>query len=222
MLRILLRRMFIIGYQQLHWFFIMKKLLIPIVLLASTIGVAKAQQPGNSIGIKAGYGITSLSGSTSGGYSSVNHSAYQAGLMADVYLGEVVSFHPEVLYTKQYFDATDLVSMSRDIDYLNVPLLARYHADGLFFEAGPEVNFALSGKDEAGTDIKSRDVTPVSLNYIVGLGYQLPVGLSLGVRYDGGISHTYKDAAANSLGAGNLRASTFWFNLGYAFGGTGR
>jgi hypothetical protein len=199
----------------------MKKLILPIVLLASTIGVAQAQQPANSIGLKVGYGITSLSGS-SGGYSSVNHSAYQAGLMGDVYFGEAISFHPEALYTKQYFDAKDLLNQSRDIDYINVPLLARYHADGLFFEAGPEVNFALSGKDEAGADIKSRDVTPVAIDYVVGLGYELPMGLSLGVRYDGGISHTYKDTAANGLGTGNLRSSTFWFNLGYAFGGTGR
>lgn len=200
----------------------MKKIILPIVLLASTVGVAQAQQPANSIGIKAGYGITSLTGNTSSGYTSKSHSAYQAGLMGDVYFGEAISFHPEALYTKQYFDATDLVNLSRDVDYINVPLLARYHADGLFFEAGPEVNFALSAKNEGGADIKSRDVTPVAFNYVVGLGYQLPVGLSLGVRYDGGISHTYKDTAANNLGTGNLRSSTFWFNLGYAFGGTGR
>ncbi|GAB2855889.1 porin family protein [Hymenobacter ruber] len=199
----------------------MKNLILPIALLASTIGVARAQQPANSIGLKVGYGITSLSGS-SAGYSSTTHSAYQAGLMGDVYFGEVVSFHPEALYTKQYFDTKDVAAFNRDIDYINVPLLARYHADGLFFEAGPEVNFALSGKNEDGADIKSRDVTPVALDYVVGLGYELPVGLSLGVRYDGGISHTFKDAAGDGLGTGNLRTSTFWFNLGYAFGGTGR
>lgn len=86
----------------------MQKLFLPIALLASTIGVAQAQQPANTIGIKAGYGITSLSG-TSPGYTSVNHAAYQAGLMGDLYLTEVVSIHPELLYTKQYFDATDLL-----------------------------------------------------------------------------------------------------------------
>jgi hypothetical protein len=106
------------------------------------------------------------------------------------------------------------------VDYINVPLLARYHADGLFFEAGPEVNFALSAKDEGGADVKSRDVTPVALDYVVGLGYELDMGLSLSVRYDGGISHAYKDAAANNLGTGNLRSNTFWFGLGYAFGGS--
>lgn len=110
----------------------MKRIITTLALLAGAATAAQAQTPSNTIGIKAGYGITSLSGSSTG-YSSVSHSAYQAGLMADLYLGEVLSFHPEALYTKQYFDATDLVALSRDVDYINVPLLARYHADGLFF-----------------------------------------------------------------------------------------
>lgn len=195
----------------------MQKLFLPIALLASTIGVAQAQQPVNTIGIKAGYGITSLSG-TSPGYTSVNHAAYQAGLMGDLYLAEVVSIHPELLYTKQYFDATDLSKKSRDVDYINLPVTVRYHAGGLYFEAGPEVNFALTAVDEDKRDVKSRDMTPVVLNYVVGLGYELPMGLSVNIRYDGGISHTYKTSAEDHLGEGNLRASTFWFGLGYAFG----
>ena len=83
---------------------------------------------------------------------------------------------PRSAVTKQYFDATDLTNLSRDVDYINVPLLARYHADGLFFEADLEVNFALSAKSEAGADVKSRDVTPVALNYMVGLGLSSPGG----------------------------------------------
>ena len=89
---------------------------------------------------------------------------------------------------------------SRDIDYINVPLTLRYHADGLFFEAGPEANFAIKAVNEAGADVKSNDVTPVTLNYVVGLGYELPMGLSANIRYDGGISRTYKTTAANGLG----------------------
>ncbi|MDQ2769935.1 MAG: PorT family protein [Bacteroidota bacterium] len=194
----------------------MKKALLTLALAA---GIASAQAQTNTIGIKAAYGITSLSG-TSPGYSSVSHSAYQAGLMGDLFLADVVSIHPELLYTKQYFDATDLANKSRDIDYINLPVTVRYHADGLYFEAGPEVNFALTAKNENGDDVKSRDVTPVVLDYVVGLGYELKSGLSANIRYDGGISHTYKTAAANDLGTGSLRASTFWFGLGYAFGGS--
>ena len=198
----------------------MKKALLTLALAA---GIASAQAQTNTIGIKAGVGISSLAGTLSN-YSSLNHVAYQAGLMGDLFLGEVVSFHPEALYTKLYFDATEsgktsLDPLSRDVDYINVPLLVRYHADGLFFEAGPEVNFALSAKNEAGSDVKG-DVTAVPIDYVVGLGYELKSGLSASVRYDGGISKTYKTSAGNGLGNGNLRSSTFWFGLGYAFGGS--
>ena len=194
----------------------MKKALLTLALAA---GIASAQAQSNTIGIKAAYGITSLSGSSKD-YTSVSHAAYQAGLMADLYMTDVVSLHPELLYTKQYFDATDLLKKSRDVDYLNLPVTVRYHADGLYFEAGPEVTFALTAVDEDKKDVKNRDVTPVVLNYVVGLGYELPMGLSANIRYDGGISHTYKSSAENDLGTGNLRASTFWFGLGYAFGGS--
>ena len=175
-----------------------------------------------SFGITAGYGRTSLTGKNSN-YNSQTHSAYQVGLTADAYQGEVLSFHPELLYTLQYYDATEgnsssLAALSRDVSYINVTLLARYHADGLFFETGPEVNFALAAKNEVGNSVKS-DVSPVVLDYVVGLGYQLNGGSSIGIRYDGGITNTYKDTANNGLGNGKLENSTFWLNLGYSFGG---
>ena len=83
----------------------MKKALLALGLLAGTAGAARAQQPTNTIGLAAGYARTTLSGGGEA-YSATSHSAYQAGLTADVYLSEVVSFHPEVLYTMRYFDAT--------------------------------------------------------------------------------------------------------------------
>lgn len=201
----------------------MNNIILPIVLLASTIGVAQAQNPASTIGITAGYGRTSLLKNNQ--YSPTTHSAYQAGLTADVYVAQALSFHPEVLYTLQYYDATQpggngsLDALSRDISYINVPLLARYHADGLFFEAGPAVNFALAAKNEAGDNVKSMDVNPVVLNYVVGLGYQLNNGPSIGIRYDGGASNTYKSNAGTVLGSGAFKSSTFWLNLGYSFGG---
>jgi len=88
----------------------------------------------------------------------------------------------------------------------------------LFFEAGPEVNFALAAKNETGNDVKN-DFNTVALDYVVGLGYQLNHGPSIGIRYGGGATNTFKSAAANGLGGGGLKNNTFWLNLGYSFGG---
>jgi len=192
----------------------MQKHALTLALLLLAVGAARAQQPANTVGITLGYGRTNLR--DSGPYSSVKHSAYQAGLNADVYLGEMFSFHPEALYTLQYFDATNS-DFSRDISYINVPLLARLHASGFFFEAGPEVNFALGAKNEAGDNVRS-DVNPVVLDYVLGLGYQLGSGLGLGVRYEGGASNVFKNNTSTVIGNNSLKSNTFWVNLSYAFG----
>jgi opacity protein-like surface antigen len=197
----------------------MKKIVAVLVLLLGAAGATQAQhggQPANTIGISAAYARTNLSGSGSVPYSSTSHSAYQAGLTADVYLSEVVSFHPEVLYTMRYFDASN-ADLNRDVTSLDVPLLARYHADGLFFEAGPQVGLPLTAKNEAGNDVKS-EVRKVALDYVVGLGYQLNHGPSLGIRYDGGATPLFKSGAA-AFGTDKLRSHTVLLVLGYSFGG---
>ena len=192
----------------------MKKHALTFALLLGMAGAVQAQQPANNVGITLGYGRTNIR--DNGPYYAMKHSAYQAGLNADVYFSEMVSFHPEALYTLQYFDATN-ADYNRDISYINVPLLARLHAKGFFFEAGPEVNFALAAKNEAGDNVKS-DVNPVVLDYVLGLGYQLGTGLGLGLRYDGGASNVFKNNTSAAIGSNSLKSNTFWVNLSYAFG----
>ena len=191
---------------------------ILLLLLAGSGGAALAQsgRPATTIGVSVAYGHTRLGGSSTLPYSSESHSAYQAGLTSDIYLSEVVSFHPELLYTMRYFDASN-ADYNRDLTYLDVPLLARYHAGGLFFEAGPQVSLMLTAKNEAGDNVKS-EVRKAALNYVVGLGYQLHQGLSLGIRYDAGITSTFKPETA-VLGTDKLKNRSFLLALGYAFGG---
>ena len=192
----------------------MKKNLLTLALLAGITTAAQAQHA-PSIGITAAYGRTSLLGNNV--YSSVNHSAYQAGLTADFFVTDAVSFHPEVLYTMQYFDAAN-ADLSRDITYINVPVLARYHVGGLFFEAGPQVNLPIKAVNEDADDVKS-EVNSVALDYVLGAGYQLKSGPSLGLRYDGGASNVFKSDEATTLGRGKFKSSTVWVVLGYSFGG---
>ena len=201
----------------------MKKILLPLAISLGAAGAAQAQKPASTVGLSAAYARTQLT-SINEGYKGQGHSAYQAGLTADVYVSEVVSFHPELLYTMQYYDQADAgrPELNRDITYLNLPLLARYHAGGLFFEAGPQLNLPLTVKDEDGGSVKS-EARSLSLDYVVGLGYQLPQGLSLGVRYDGGLTPVFKEydtsATPSLLSTGKLKTSTFLLVLGYTFGG---
>ena len=196
----------------------MKKTLCTLSLLVAAASAAQAQTPASTVGISLGYGRSRLLDNNN--YKSTGHSAYQAGLNADVYLAEAVSFHPELLYSLRYYDTNSATTagLNRDVSSINVPLLLRYHADGLYFEAGPELDVPVKAVNEDGADIKGQ-VNSVALNYLVGLGYQLNHGPSLGVRYDGGASNVFKSNAATVLGTGQYKTSNIWVVLAYSFGG---
>ncbi|GAB3726565.1 hypothetical protein GCM10027594_08310 [Hymenobacter agri] len=195
----------------------MQKFILSLALAATATGAAQAQTPASTVGISLAYGRSRLLDNNN--YKSTGHSAYQAGLNADVYLTEAVSFHPELLYTMRYYDTNSdaTASLNRDVTSLDVPLLLRYYAGGLYFEGGPEVDVPIKAVNEEAENVKSQ-VNSVALNYVVGLGYQFGHGPSLGVRYDGGASNVFKSDATTVLGSGKYKTSNLCVVLAYSFG----
>ncbi|MBO2012059.1 outer membrane beta-barrel protein [Hymenobacter negativus] len=194
----------------------MKPTVVLIALLAAGVGTAYAQKPAPAVGIMVAYGRDRILSNNQ--YTSVSHSAYQAGLTADAYVSSSFSFHPEVLYTMRYFDTSNDEDLNRDLTTIDVPLLARYHAGGLYLEAGPEIDVPIKAVNEAGDNVKS-EVNSIALNYVAGVGYRFGHGPSLGVRYDGGASNVFKSNATTVLGAGKFKSSAVFVVLGYSFGG---
>jgi hypothetical protein len=193
----------------------MKKFITTLGLLVGAYGAAQAQSS-PAIGITLGYGRDRLLSNNQ--YKSVAHSAYQAGLTGDFGISDNLSFHPEVLYSMRYFDTSNDANLNRDVNSIDVPLLARYRINGLFFEAGPQVGFPIKAVNEDAADVKS-ELNSVVLNYVAGVGYRFGKGPSLGVRYDGGASNTFKSNPATVLGAGKFKSSAVWVVLAYSFGG---
>ncbi|MDO7854019.1 porin family protein [Hymenobacter convexus] len=193
----------------------MKRTIITLALLMGAFGAAQAQNA-TTFGVTVGYGRDRILSNNQ--YTSVSHSAYQAGLTADFNVSEKVSFHPEVLYSKRYFDTSNDANLNRDISSIDVPLLVRYHLSGLYFEAGPEVGFPIKAVNEDAADTKS-ELNSVVLNYMAGVGYRFGKGPSLGVRYDGGASNIFKSNTSTVLGAGKFKSSAVWVVLAYSFGG---
>ncbi|RZK26351.1 MAG: PorT family protein [Hymenobacter sp.] len=110
------------------------------------------------------------------------------------------------------------------LHYIDVPVLARVNAGGLFFELGPQVGFLvaanrkeeISGGIGAGTyndDVKS-DLKSVDFGYAAGLGYQLSNGPGIGLRYNGGFSDTNKESGSSAV-----RNSAFQLYVSFMFGG---
>ena len=195
----------------------MKKVILSLAILAGVTGAAQAQSA--RVGVKAGVNLANVSGK--GTEDAKNLVGLSAGLMADLGFSDLLSFHPELLYSQKGFkmESGGVTGQVRT-SYLDLPLLLRVNADGLFFEAGPQVGFLIGQKSEISGGGQSYSSTStdgtrkVDVGYIAGVGYQLSSGLELGVRYNGGISDLSDPSAGDKT-----RNSVFQLQLGYLFGG---
>ena len=187
-----------------------------------------------SFGLKAGLNVSSITGNNITGLDFKSRASFNAGVMADLPFSDLLSFHPELLYSQKgakfngsLEEDNMLVSVtgSLRLHYLDLPLLLRLKTNGFFFEAGPQLGYLLGVKQEARADalglgsLGSYSDTNLDgyrrldVGYVVGLGYQLPQGLELGLRYNGGFSDIN-----NPSGDPKLRNSVFQAQVGYSFG----
>lgn len=112
---------------------------------------------------------------------------------------EKLSFQPELLYsaqgyTESYTDEGFDVDGTLKADYLNIPLMMKYHFGGFNVQAGPQVGFLMSAKYED-DDVKD-DMKGVDFGFNLGVGYDLDFGLGFDLRYNLGLSNVadYDDA----------------------------
>jgi hypothetical protein len=199
----------------------MKKLILSLGLLASVTSVANAQA---TFGIKAGGSLTTITGD--GTDDNKSRIGFHGGLLANLPFGDALAIQPEVLYSMKGAEAEiGGETYKASLSYVDIPVMLQYNADGLFFEAGPQLGILMSAKrDEpqinltTGTITKAEidakdEVNTIDFGYAVGLGYKLETGPMIGLRYNGGITKLDKE------GDGSSRNSAFQLYVGYMFGG---
>jgi Outer membrane protein beta-barrel domain len=192
----------------------MKKIILSLGLLAGVAGAANAQA---TIGLKAGASLTNMAGSdVSSG--AANKIGFHGGLVANFKFGDALALQPEVLYSMKGYQDSNNSKNKMNLSYIDIPVMLQYNADGLFFEAGPQLGILAAAKATDGTndtDVKDLFKT-VDFGYAVGLGYKLEAGPMIGLRYNGGITSAFKDIAGTTIKAHN---SAFQLYVGYMFGG---
>jgi len=191
----------------------MKKLFLSLCLI---VGISAAAQAQATIGLKAGASLTDLTGSDVSGTS--YKFGFNGGLVANFKFSDVLSVQPEILFSMKGTQAKASSKNKINLNYIDVPVMLQYNADGLFFEAGPQIGFLATAKSTDGTndvDIKN-SLKSVDFGYAVGLGYKLETGPMVGLRYNGGITSAIKDVFGTSVSARN---SAFQLYVGYMFGG---
>jgi hypothetical protein len=221
----------------------MKKLLLPaaVALLAAAAAPA-AHAQGLRFGVKAGANLSNLSGDLANQDQYKNRFGFQGGVMLNFGLGDILSIQPEVLYSQKGFKYADeqytvLSNTYRNTgnvryDYLDVPILLRVRAAGVFFEAGPQYSYLMnvstdrtqtlngSTLSNAGSDTSDlSNVHRSELGYAAGLGFQASNGVMLGVRYSGAFTDFAKNSNYSNDEFRNARNSTFQAYVGVLLGG---
>lgn len=169
----------------------MKKLLF--ITASMLFGLTFMNAQDVNFGAKAGANFSTISSDNFDSFDS--RTAFHLGLVAEIMFSDTFAFQPELVYSSQGSDYSETgLEGTVKLDYLNVPLIAKYYvAEGFSLEAGPQIGLLLSATDEGEFDGGSYDedikdfVKGIDLGVNLGVGYKLDSGLNFGARYNIGL-----------------------------------
>lgn len=191
----------------------MKKIFL-LFVMAGSFAVAKAQV---TYGAKAGLNISTIGGSDADGVKA------KAGLYLGGFVGipvaESFSINPELVFSMQGAKAEGDDDVKVNMNYLNLPVLARYTTQsGFFAETGPQFGFLLSAKykvDGDSEDIKD-SFKKLDLSWGLGVGYLSKSNIGVNARYNFGLSKLDED------GEGKTFNRVFQVGVFYVLGSGGK
>lgn len=191
----------------------MKKILLSAAAIMAFGFASQAQDI--KFGAKAGLNIADFGGDAE---TSGSRTGFHVGVVAEFKLTEQFSIQPELLYSMQgakYETVNDFAIVEQDmkLDYLNVPIMAKYYLfEGFSIQAGPQVGFLMSAKDED-TDVKD-SFKSIDFALNGGVGYELPLGVFFQARYSAGLANIADGEGSDDYSINNNVIS---LSVGYKF-----
>ena len=189
----------------------MKK--VKVLLVALVISVSGISQS-IDLGVKAGVNFSSINLDN---VASSSITGFQAGVFAGIKFSDKLGVQADVLYSKQGAELTvSNVLQQIDLSYVNVPIVLKYYVfQGLNIQVGPQFGFVINDNIKeilAGeVDAKSADISGV-----VGLGYDLPLGLRVDARYNFGFSDVLDGIVPGETNKGDSSNKVFSIAVGYS------
>jgi hypothetical protein len=206
----------------------MKKFIVIVVLILFSFRTEAQDKPLSksdiSFGLKGGLNFALITGDDTDNFD--GRAAFHIGGIVEVPISEKFSFQPEILYSSQGDKMTEEgMDISFKLDYLNLPLIAKYYlTEGFSLEAGPQIGFLLSSKVEAeGISIDIKDVMKgIDFGLNFGVGYKLENNLFFGARYNLGVANIVENNGSIldvEIDAGNTKNhnEVFQLSVGYFF-----
>jgi len=200
----------------------MKKLFLLFAIIALT-GINQTFSQDVKFGVKAGVNFSDITGEEVDSFDGLT--CFHFGLVAEILFSDTFAIQPELLYSRQgskyeedYGEGYDIEGTVK-VDYINIPIMAKYFvAEGFSIEAGPQIGFLRSAKDEYEDD--EEDIkeylkgTDFGVNF--GLGYKLENGLNFAARYNIGLSDNLDTDEFEAEGA-EYKNSVIQLSIGYFF-----
>lgn len=216
----------------------MKKVLLFAAVAVFGLAFVNAQEM--KFGAKVGVNFASITGDMTEDLSGLT--GFHIGGYVDIPVSEKFSVQPELQFSTQgaeenFEDEFEKEEGKIKLNYLNIPVMAKFKvAEGFSVQAGPQIGFLLSakneysftdkvdpgfGNDESGEEdikdfIKSTDF---GINF--GLGYEMASGLNFSARYNLGLSNIYDfdNDVDPDFGIGEIKNqnSVIQLSVGYSF-----
>ena len=199
----------------------MKKITLTVAAVFA-FGFANAQE--TKFGVKGGLNVANLTGDEDEDNSS--KVGFHVGGFVEIKVSDKFSVQPELLFSTQgtqaeYSESGVSFKAKINLSYLNIPVMAKYYvAEGFSLEAGPQIGFLTSAKykiesegNDSEVDAKD-DFESVDFGVNFGAGYDFTENLSVGLRYNLGLSNVYKTEAGDDFKNSN---NVFSVSLGYKF-----
>lgn len=175
-----------------------------------------------ALGIKAGPNFSTIDTEASAGTNYKNRAGFHGGAFLLIKAAKF-GVQPEIIFSQQgskvEINSKDLES---NFSYMNIPIILKlYTVAGINIQAGPQFGFVMNGEAPvqqtlggAATveDVKDR-MKKSDFTVALGLGWDLPFGLTLDARYNLGLTKIYDDAPPQQTS--DAKNQVFQFSLGY-------
>ncbi|MEX2591350.1 MAG: porin family protein [Anditalea sp.] len=200
----------------------MKKVILAIAIIMVFAVNANAQQmtPASeqisSFGVRGGVNFFTWGGDDASGNDYTNRAGFHAGIYGNMFVTDRFAIEPGAYYSVKGTQADNVVDSRSVLSYVDVPILLRFYAsEGLNFFAGPQGSILLDSKFEGEAfdntiTFDRNDINDLDAGLVLGIGYNLPMGLNLQGSYDLGLTPVYKDRDANVYNRG------FKISLGFS------
>jgi hypothetical protein len=190
------------------------------MLTAAQHACAQAQV---AIGIKAGPNFAKINGDASATENYKSRTGFHGGAFVLIKVTKI-GIQPEIIFSQQGSKVKiNNENFESNFSYLNIPIMIKlYTVAGINLQAGPQFGFETSAETpiedqlnpgsytvkDVKNKMKSSDVTAA-----VGLGWDLPFGLTIDARYNIGLSKIFDEAPSQQTE--NAKNQVFQLSLGY-------